>query len=399
METKQLIHRSMASTMATIFKYLPVITLTGPRQSGKTTLCHHLFPDLPYVNLENYSTLAAVKDDPVRFMSQFTNGVIIDEAQHAPEIISWIQVAVDQDRIAGSASRRFVITGSNNFSLMEKVTQSMAGRTAVLSLMPLSVHEICAHKGMVTTDELIFRGGYPEIWNSGIDARNILLDSYYSTYIERDVRSLLNVRDTQAFRTFIRLCASRIGCEVNASSLALEVGVKTPTIQHWLSILEASYIIYRVHPYYANIGKRLTKTPKMYFYDTGLASYLIGIQSIEHLVNHPLRGALFENLTMNEAVKYNHNHGKNELIYFYRDKSQREVDLLWVTPTGIDAYEIKSSQTYDSHFFKNLDYLEKILGNKVKRSMVIYDGEEENKTATLGGFCNLRSFSSVLAQS
>ena len=270
METKQLIHRTMASTMASMFKYLPVITLTGPRQSGKTTLCHHLFPDLPYVNLENSSSLAAVQDDPVRFMSQYPQGMIIDEAQHAPEIMSWIQVAVDQDRITGSGSRRYIITGSNNFSLMEKVTQSMAGRTSLLSLMPLSVDEICAHRGVVSTDELIFRGGYPEIWNTSLDARNILLDSYYSTYIERDVRSLINVRDTQAFRIFIRLCASRIGCEVNASSLALEVGVKTPTIQHWLSILEASYIIYRVHPFYANIGKRLTKTPKMYFYVFGI---------------------------------------------------------------------------------------------------------------------------------
>ena len=398
METKQLIHRTMASTMASMFKYLPVITLTGPRQSGKTTLCHHLFPDLPYVNLENSSSLAAVQDDPVRFMSQYPQGMIIDEAQHAPEIMSWIQVAVDQDRITGSGSRRYIITGSNNFSLMEKVTQSMAGRTSLLSLMPLSVDEICAHRGVVSTDELIFRGGYPEIWNTSLDARNILLDSYYSTYIERDVRSLINVRDTQAFRIFIRLCASRIGCEVNASSLALEVGVKTPTIQHWLSILEASYIIYRVHPFYANIGKRLTKTPKMYFYDTGLASYLMGIQSIEHLVNHPLRGALFENLTMNEAAKHNYNHGKNIPIYFYRDKSQREVDILIATPSGINAYEVKSSQTYDCHFFKNLDYLQKILGSQLKRTMVIYDGEQENKTVTQRGYCNLRSFSTVLDQ-
>ena len=396
MKTTTFISRTMASTMSSMFKYLPVITLTGPRQSGKTTLCRHLFPDLPYTNLENISTLSALEEDPVRFMSQFSDGVIIDEAQHAPEIMSWIQVAVDEDKMGKSSPRRFIVTGSNNFSLLEKASQSMAGRTAVLSLLPLSVSEICADRGSSNTDELIFRGGYPGVWNVDMKGRNILMESYYSTYIERDIKSLINVKNTQAFRTFIKLCASRIASEFNASALALDVGVKVPTILHWLSILEASFIIYRVQPFYANLGKRLTKTPKIYFYDTGLASYLLGIVSIEQLQTHPLRGELFENLAMNEAMKSGYNRGVNEQLYFYRDKSQHEVDLLRILPEGIEAYEIKSSQTYDSRYFKNLNYLKKLLGDKLKRTMLIYDGEQEILATHNCGYCNLRSLNSVL---
>ena len=385
--------------MSSMFNYLPVITLTGPRQSGKTTLCRHLFPDLPYVNLENASTLSAFKEDPVRFLSEYPEGVIIDEAQHAPEVMSWIQVLVDEVRMGNQAPKRFVVTGSNNFKLLEQASQSMAGRTAILSLLPLSVAEICAYRKTVNTDELIFRGGYPGVWNVDLPGRNVLLENYYSTYIERDVKSLLNVRDAQAFRLFIRLCASRVACEFNASAMALEVGVKVPTIQHWLSVLEASYIIYRLQPYYANLGKRLTKTPKIYFYDTGLASYLLGINAIEQLHTHPLRGELFENLAMNEAMKYSSNRGKNEEFCFYRDKSQREVDLLHLRPDGIDAYEIKSSQTYNSQFFKNIDYLKLFLGDRIKRSTLIYDGAEESTAYSEHAYCNLRSLQAVMEQS
>lgn len=393
--TNELIARDMSSTLDGIFTYLPIITVTGPRQSGKTTLCRYLFSDLPYVNLEDMAMLAEVRSDPKAFLERHDLGVIIDEAQNYPEIFSYLQVAVDEDRFSGRPPRRYVVSGSNNFSLMEKVSQSMAGRTAVLSLLPLSTDEILRYRPDATTSQLILNGGFPAVWVAGESGRRLLLSSYYTTYIERDVRSMLNVTNMNAFQLFVRLCAGRIGQEFNKSSMSNEVGVTVNTISHWLSILNASYITYTLSPYYANIGKRLTKTPKLYFYDTGLAAYLLGINTVEQLEVNPLRGSLMENLVVNDFIKYGTNRGIDQQLYFYRDKSQREVDVLRMAPNGIEAYEIKSSKTWTSSFFSNLTYLKKVLGERLTRSTVLYDGDQENPKGD-NGYINFRHLSQYI---
>lgn len=236
---------------------------------------------------------------------------------------------------------------------------------------------------------MILNGGYPAIWKADEKGRRILLSNYYTTYIERDVRKLINIKDLRAFQTFIRLCAGRIGQEFNASSLSIEVGVSVPTIKNWLSILAASYVVYQLFPYHTNIGKRLTKTPKLYFYDTGLAAFLLGILTEDQLDTHPLRGNLFENMVVNEMIKQNTYNGKDEQFFFYRDKSQREVDVLRICANNIEAYEIKSSKTYSPTFFANLNYLKTLLPEKITKTMVIYDGEQENFQPN-NGICNFR---------
>ena len=379
----------MASSIESLFKYLPVITLTGPRQSGKTTLCRTVFSNLPYTNLEDASTLAEVRMDPKAFLAKYPEGVIIDEAQNFTEIFSYLQVTVDEDRINGN-ERKFIVTGSNNFSLMQHTTQSMAGRTAVMSLLPLSTEEILSARPDVGTSEMLLRGGYPAIWSVGLEGRQILLSNYYTTYIERDVRSLVNLKDLQAFQMFIRLAAGRIGQEFNASALSVEVGVSVPTIKNWLSVLSTSYMVYLLQPYHANLGKRLTKTPKLYFYDTGLASYLLGINTVEQLDVHPQRGSLFENMVVNDILKHGANLGYQESLFFYRDKSQREVDVLRLLQEGsLEAYEIKAGMTFNTDYFKHLHYLQSLLGNQLKRTSVIYDGEQESQQP-IDGYCNFR---------
>lgn len=384
-----LINREMASYMANLFRYLPVITLTGPRQSGKTTLCRTIFADLPYTNLEDVSTLAEVRTDPKAFLSKYPQGVMIDEVQNFPEIFSYLQVEVDSDRMLGG-NRRFLVTGSRNFSLMQRITQSMAGRTAVVSLLPLSTKEILAYQRSAGTSEMLLRGGYPAVWKNDLQGRQILLSNYYTTYIERDIRSLINLKDLQAFQTFIRLAAGRIGQEFNASSLSVEVGVSVPTIKSWVSVLSASYVVYLLQPYYANIGKRLTKTPKLYFYDTGLASFLLGINTVEQMDVHPMRGSLLENMVVNDIVKHGCNRGNEESLFFYRDKSQREIDVLRVLPDGcLEAYEIKAGMTFSAGYFKHLRYLKDILGDRLQRTMVVYDGSQEH-AQDIDGYCNFR---------
>lgn len=385
-----LIDRDMAGYIADLFHYLPVITLTGPRQSGKTTLCRKIFADLPYTNLEDVSTLTEVRNDPKAFLAKYPQGVIIDEAQNYPEIFSYLQVEVDNDRMEGN-SRHFLVTGSNNFSLMQHITQSMAGRTAVVTLLPLSTREILSYQGEAGTSELLLRGGYPAVWKNDLRGRQILLSNYYTTYIERDIRSLINLKDLQAFQTFVRLAAGRIGQEFNASALSIEVGVSVPTVKSWLSVLSASYVVYLLYPYHTNIGKRLTKTPKLYFYDTGLAAFLLGINSVGQMDVHPLRGSLLENMVVNDIVKNGCNQGREESLFFYRDKSQREVDVLRVLPDGsLEAYEVKAGMTFNPDYFKNLRYLQSLLGDRLQRTAVVYDGSQEHQQP-IDGYCNFRN--------
>jgi predicted AAA+ superfamily ATPase len=385
-----MINRILKEHIFEVRKYYRVITITGPRQSGKTTLCRNLFSELPYVNFEDIPTRMEAMGDPKKFINRFPQGVIIDEAHNFPDIFSFIQVEVDEDIFQGKHDRLFIVTGSSNFSLLEKVTQSMAGRTSILTLLPLAITELGDRIKDISTETLILNGGYPAIWANNIP-RGMLYGDYYSSYVERDARQVVNLKEITTFHHFIRLCAGRIGSEFNTSALSNELGVTTKTINNWLNILGASYIVYLLPPYYENIGKRLTKTPKIYFYDTGLVAYLLGISDENQLQTHPLRGALFENLVINEMLKECYNKGKDSNLFYYRDKSQREIDVIQWNGIYLNAYEIKSGMSYNPNFFKNIDYLRSLLKDKIIRSAVIYDGDVESDHQERGIY-NFRNF-------
>lgn len=382
---RELINRKLKDSICEAWQYFPVVTITGPRQSGKTTLCRKLFPDLHYINLEDADIREQMIKDTRHYLNRYKEGLIIDEAHNYPELFSYIQTQVDEDR-----NKKYVLTGSSNFSLLEKITQSLAGRTVVFTLLPLSLNELGNRINNFSTDTLILRGGYPAVWAYNTPL-NMLFRNYYTTYIERDVRQIINIKNMIDFQTFIRLCAGRVGTECNASALGNEVGVSVHTVNSWFSTLAASYIAYLLPPYFENIGKRAVKTPKLYFYDTGLACYLLGIENELQLSTHPLRGALFENLVVNEAMKNRLNRGEDPNLYFYKDRSQKEVDLLFTHSNLIDAYEIKSSQTYHGEFYKGLNYLKSLFKDRIKKTALIYDGTLESD-AEDNGACNFRNF-------
>jgi hypothetical protein len=372
------IHRFMQKTIENALHAFPTVTLCGPRQSGKTTLCRTAFPELEYVNLEDFVTRSFAEQDPKGFLQQFEHGAIIDEVQLVPSLFSQLQVIIDNDRFAGRDDRKFILTGSSNFAMQPSLRQSLAGRTAVFTLLPLSTREIISTDvNAADIDSMIINGGYPAIWKTETQFRRQIIESYINTYVERDVRRLMEVKDLRKFSTFIRLCASRIGTELNKSSLAVEVGVSVTTIDSWLSVLEASYVIYLLPPWFANIGKRLVKSPKLYFCDTAIACVLLGLTSKEQLPGHFMRGALFENMVVNNVRKYALNGGINDNLYFYRDKTGREIDLITENACGIGAYEIKSGMTYYPEYFKHIDYLKGILDDRLVSSAVVYAGNEE----------------------
>lgn len=369
------IKRDLESEIARAMGHYPVVTVTGPRQSGKTTLCRQLFSSFDYVNLEDLTVRELVGSNPKAFLEQFEKGLIVDEVQRFPEILSQIQVVVDE-----YPNRKFVLTGSSQLSLVEGVTQSLAGRTAMFTLLPLSLSELAASQpGRVDqepVDSLILNGGYPAVWARGLPATDFARN-YYATFVERDIRQLINIREVSKFRTFMRLCAGRIGTEFNASALSNAVGVSSVTIQDWLSVLETAYVVYRLPPFHKNVNKRLVKAQKLYFYDTALACYLLSVEETQQLATHPLRGELFENLVITEFLKRRLNQGKTPNLLFYRDQSQREIDLVVEAVDGYHGYEIKSASSYHRSFTKNLDYLAELLGEQLLSSTVIYTGETE----------------------
>lgn len=371
------ISRTIQPALLRAFDIFPVITLCGPRQSGKTTLCRKEFPNLSYVNLEDIANRTFAMEDPVGFLMQFNDSVIIDEVQLVPELFSQIQVIVDENRFNGNNNQKFILTGSSNFSLLPNLRQSLAGRTGIYTLLPLSTHEIDQIKANVSVEELIIYGGYPAVWDSPLPSAKEILSQYIDTYVERDVRRLMEVKDLHKFSVFLRLCAARIGSELNKSSIAIEVGVSVPTIENWLSVLEASYVIYLLKPWHANIGKRLVKSSKLYFADTGIACRLLGISNEGHLMGHPLRGALFENLVINNTLKWIYNHGERNELYFYRDQSGREIDVIMERGGNLGALEIKAGKTFNTDFLKNIRYLKNILKEKLTYSGVIYAGSGE----------------------
>lgn len=356
-----------------------VISVTGPRQSGKTTLCKMTFPDYGYVNLERATTRELIRQDIEGYLLSHTHGLIIDEAQNMPELFSAIQVVVDEHK-----DFRYVLSGSSDFLLMQNITQSLAGRVAVLRLLPLSVKELCrdAH---VSTDELLWRGFYPAVWGDG-KSPDMVYDSYVATYIQRDVRQILNIKDLSLFQRFLTMVASRVSNMFVASSIAAELGVDYKTIQAWMSILETSYTAFELQPFYKNIGKRLTKTPKVYFYDTGLVCYLLGIENAQQLSHHPLRGAIFENMVVCELLKDCYNNARKNNLSFYRDKSH-EVDVIQEEAQGVRAIEIKSAERFHPDFTKTLKHLQSLLGEELLSSKVVYAGSEELATR-YGGLTN-----------
>jgi uncharacterized protein len=351
----------------------PVVTVTGPRQSGKTTLCRLAFPDRIYVNLEQPDMREFARSDPRAFLDSLRDGAIIDEIQRVPELLSWIQVEVD----ARPAPGRFILTGSHQFELGRQIAQSLAGRTALLRLLPLSLAELQA-AGALTTDELLFRGGYPRIHADGLDPAMALGD-YFETYVQRDLRELVQLRHLADFERFVRLAAGRIGQVLNLQSLAADVGISGHTAREWITLLEASFIVLRLPPWFANIGKRLIKSPKLYFHDVGLAAWLLGIRRAEHLPTHPLRGHLFENLAVLEVLKTYANAGERPALHFFRDSAGNEADLVLEQGSRLMLLEIKSARTVAPDAMRSIAAIRRSMGERVAWSALVYDGDEAQR--------------------
>lgn len=344
------VERQLESKLVDMAQWFPIVAITGPRQSGKSTLARHAFPQYDYVNLEDPQIRASALEDPVSFIRNRPDHLIIDEAQYAPDLFSMIQVASDERNTPG----QYILTGSQNFHMMQHIGQSLAGRVGLLKLLPFSYQELWESSlTSKDTDPFTLRGGYPRLYSASIPL-DIYFQSYIETYIERDVAGLLGVRDRTAFRKLLYACAHLAGRLVNISSLANDIDVSTATIRSWLSMLESSYLIFFQQPYHANLKKRLTKKPKLYFYDTGLLCHLLHIETTGELVSHALFGEIFENLIIAETAKCSFNTAKTPELYFYRDDSKREVDLLDYTLSRPQAAEIKSSRTYHAKYATQL---------------------------------------------
>ena len=381
-----MIQRILSHKLKKAATQYPVVTLTGPRQSGKTTLVKILFPDYTYVSLENPDTRMFALDDPNGFLRQFSRGVILDEVQRAPDLFSYLQAIVDKDNQAG----KFILTGSQNFLLIDRISQTLAGRTAVFHLLPFSQREL--HGGVayhpdnfpdISSGEgvrtelwpALLTGFYPRIHDKGLEPREWLAN-YYQTYIERDVRSVINVGDLETFGRFIRFCAGRSGQLLNYSALAADCGISNMTVKRWISVLQASFIIALVRPHYGNFNKRLIKSPKLYFLDTGLLSFLLGIKSAEELRFNALRGAVFESFVFSELYKAFQNYGEIPEIWFWHDVKRHEVDFLLDRGSKTIPIEVKSGETLTPDSFKGLNYYRGLAGDMSDRPVLIYGGDD-----------------------
>ena len=365
-----MIPRFLTSTLKDSIGSMPVTTVLGPRQSGKTTLVKSVLPEWGYVNLENPMERRLAETDPRLFFSQHPTPLIIDEVQRVPELLSWIQVSVDESGQNG----QYVLTGSHQPLLRAGITQSLAGRTSVLTLWPLSMAELIAAGYSYSRDEWIHRGFLPRLFQAGISPARLYGD-YYRTYVERDVCQLIEIGNRSAFETFLQLLAGRIGQVVNCESLAGDVGVSAPTLRKWLSVLEASYIVFRLPPYYNNFGKRFVKSPKIYFTDVGLASYLLRIGSPAQIARDPLLGGLFENLVVAEAWKWKYNTGALADFYFIRDNNGLEIDLVMEVARKLHLFEVKSAMSPDLDMGKNMRRLRKGVPD-IGSSTVVYSGDD-----------------------
>lgn len=366
-----MIDRAIEPVLKDLAARYPVVTITGPRQSGKTTLCRKAFPDKPYANLERPDTRDFATSDPRGFLARHPEGAILDEIQRAPHLLSYIQPLVDEDPAPG----RFIVTGSRQFEVTSTISQSLAGRTALLTLLPFSIPELRDRLPATKVDRLILTGFYPRIHDKRLDPTQALGD-YFETYVERDIRQLLAVRDLSAFEKFVRLCAGRVGQILNMSGLANDAGISHTTARGWMSLLEASYIVFLLPPWFGNVSKRLIKSPKLYFHDVGLASYLLRLEHEDQVARDPLRGNLFENLAVIEALKYRFNQGKRSNLSFYRDRSGNEVDLIVGFGPDLFPVEIKAGATVVEDYFRGLRKVERVLPRMPFGSGLLYGGDE-----------------------
>ncbi len=365
-----MIKREILPYLARLFGQYPFVTVTGPRQSGKTTLCRAAFPHLQYVNLEAPDEREFAESDPRGFLARFGDGAILDEIQRIPSLLSYLQVIADEI----GRNSLFVLTGSEQFRLSDAISQSLAGRTALLRLLPFSLAERRRTGASDRIEDILYSGFYPRIHDHKLEPRQALGD-YFETYVERDVRRIGEIRNLANFRRFVRLCAGRVGQLANLSSIGADAGVSHTTASHWLNVLEASYVIFRLPPFHANIRKRLVKAPKIYFHDVGLASHLIGIEHAGQIATHPLRGPLFENAVVAEALKHRFNQGRRPNLSFFRDSRGLECDLLYGIGHGMGAIEIKSGATVASDWFDPFSRIAKDLPEITARA-VVYGGLE-----------------------
>jgi len=364
--------RSITPTLHRLAASFPVLAMTGPRQSGKTTLARALFADKPYVSLEDPVERAFAFEDPRGFLARFGQGAVFDEAQRWPELFSHLQGMVDADRQPG----RFILTGSQQFGLVAGVTQSLAGRVGMTRLLPLAAAEIPdVLQRQLSLDGLMLKGGYPAMHTQPVEPGDWFA-SYIATYVERDVRQVLNIQNLPTFQRFLRLCAGRVGQLLNVSALASEAGITANTAKSWLAVLESSDLIHLLPPYFRNFGKRLVKMPKLYFLDTGLACWLLGIRSEDVLALHPLRGALFENWVVSEFIKARYNRGQPADLYFWRDNNGLEADLIFEQGNRLQMVEIKSGQTITSDTVRAGQRATRMAEDEALVPWLIYGGDD-----------------------
>lgn len=365
-----MINREISSVITELLEKYPVLSVTGPRQGGKTTLLKSLFPEWPYVSLEAPDIREQIRLNPRELFARSGHRIVIDEVQRVPELLSYIQTIVDEDREAC-----FILSGSQNLLMLEQVSQSLAGRTALFYLLPLSLSELKEEEEK-DYEQWIFRGFYPRIYDRGIPPARFYAD-YIETYVQRDVRQIKNIGNLNLFYRFLGICAGYIGQLLNYSNMANSIGVSINTVQNWLSVLEASFIVYRLNPYHRNFNKRITKSPKLYFYDTGLACSLLRIKSVEALDNYFQKGALFENFILNEICKLYFNRGERPPIYFWRDHKGHEIDLLIDLGGRLLPVELKAGRTFSASFFKNLTWWREIVDIPIEEAVIIYGGDRD----------------------
>jgi len=383
------IHRKIEETILEASKYFSVIAVSGPRQSGKSTLLTQLFPLYEKYSLKDLNILDYAKNDPIAFLNQTDEGMFIDEIQRCPQLLDYIQGIVDNN-----PKRHFALSGNSNFEVMKNLSESLAGRAGVFELLPMSIQEVTGKVDLDNLNQILYNGLYPSICAKKNIAK-FFYPSYVRTYLEKDVRDLLQMKDQIRFTKFLKLCAARIGSLFNASELGAEVGVSSKTISHWISVLQASYLITLLPPYYENIPKRLVKSPKLYFNDPGLACYLLDIETPQQLDRDKMRGAIFENMIVMEAIKHRYNMGLEGGVFFYRDSNQNEVDLLIKQEGELTAIEVKSSMTYSSSFEKALTQIEGWIKTPISKKAIVYSGDFENSSGDIN-LINYRHISSIL---
>ena len=371
------LNRTMEGIIREAAKYFSVISVTGPRQSGKSTLLKYLFPNVPKYSLKDVNVREFAEHDPIAFLHQHPGGMFIDEVQKVPQLLEYIQGIVDDN-----PDCQFLLTGSSNFELLHSLSESLPGRAGVYELLPMTYHESESTMGEMSLNEFLYSGLYPAICAKKNKAR-LFYPSYVKTYLERDVRDLLKIKDQMQFMKFMKLCAARVGSVFNASEIAGQLGVDGKTVTSWLSVLQASYLVTLLPPYYENISKRLVKSPKLYFNDPGLACFLLDIESPRQLERDKMRGAIFENYVVMEVIKHRYNRGLLDGVYFYRDSNQNEVDILLKEEGEITAIEVKSSMTYHSSFEDSISKLAEWIKTPISNKLIVYTGDFENTTANI----------------